>query len=135
LAKMILIIPCPTTKTVSSPLFFSFLLFINNSADSRRLHTEHIRFLTGEKIIDAQQSRPWDGTSHPHPCPCVLVSCRRSFSSPQPAKATGLASLAPPTANEARTPCSGVRHTATCPALSYTPHLCTPIKAANMLRR
>ena len=45
-----------------------------------------------------------------------------------PVKADGLTSSAPSAANEVRTPRPGVRHTATCPALSYTPHLHTPMR-------
>ena len=67
----------------ASWLFFFFLSSQTTSADPRRLHTEHTRFWTIEKN-NRRTDKQAMGRDFSRPCPCVLVSYRCSFPSPQP---------------------------------------------------
>jgi hypothetical protein len=120
-----------------SSLFLFSLLSTTESANPRRLHTEHTRCWTRErkKAIDAQESRPLKGTSHaPVHVPLRHIALSTT---PATAKALGLNSPAPPASNEVRTLRPGVLHIAVCPALSHAPvhahthtHLHPPLSPA-----
>jgi hypothetical protein len=87
--NIILIIFCPEPQKLIRLFFLSSQ---TTSTDPRRLHTEHTRFWTREK--NRRTEKQAMERDFPGPCPCVLVSCRCSFPSPQPRKGgwIGLAS-------------------------------------------
>ena len=112
----------------ASWLFFFFLSSQTTSADPRRLHTEHTRFWTIEKNNRRTEKQAM-GRDFSRPCPCVLVSYRCSFPSPQTRqggwidlvssvsceRGTDTPTWCPPHCNLSRT------------ELLYTPHLYTYI--------